>query len=753
MYQIEMLGLLEHDVLSSITVPNLTMNLDPIRTPTDEDPDDFQEALRADAERFDLERFALRKAPPIQARESGPSSSTATVLDPSSYRAYPMDKRPSYILHRSSTMAPRIMPIEESPKRRIYEELPPEGDEKMGTLTSHTISGSPSSSIVSSKSEGEQQQKQKEDQNDKNVAPATVGSKLVASWLFNPLRTFSSRQAPKEPQGPQPSGSHSEADATPGTANPLSREIDPASRLSASSSINTAQARTPRPMAILNTPTTRRSMLGQQQSEDELSSSARSSTFARHSPLGASPRSQRDDPMRVHNRRSTITSVNTAGPASSPSVRANPLRANLSMPYTQTSLASRWRHMFPKPRYKHEIKWKSMVTPGCLPLTTEYFPSKSELETSYDVFSYEFVIDPPEMKSFLVKSPLVEGVGIDEARKTYALVVMRGMASLRLVQGFQFIVSPRLKPKDFDRRAQGSKYFSYDDEQTPRPSGASEVFSESIEPVFLSMSNEIHRISYNGEAIQVRRYVRRMPISNPFRYECLVWPKDGVGYTELQTSFITNGLENYGWNRLDMLIAGYEHQFNESLRYWRTRFIVIPTLEAPPPTTGASGERLNDEETRLIGSDKLSEIWSRLRWTQASERGSVHQPVRFLPTYLSPTASVVDDHLVSQLEQIMASGPLQKKMKSEREISEMSLASIAKLMREDPGLQIKDHKWHTSVYEDSFTGYEFASWLCREFRDVSTRDQAQEWGIKLHDQGLFEHCRRKHGFLDGYGTR
>lgn len=392
-----------------------------------------------------------------------------------------------------------------------------------------------------------------------------------------------------------------------------------------------------------------------------------------------------------------------------------------------------------------------MVTPGCLPLTTEYFPTKSELETSYDVFSYDFVIDPPEMKSFLVKKTTSGKESIDDARKAYALVVMRGMASLRLVQGFQFIVRPKPAKKEQRKKDHDIRYFSLDDEQTPKPSGASQIFEESIEPVFLSMSNEIHRISYNGEAIQVRRYVRRMPAAHSINYTCLVWPKNGVGYTELSTSFGTNGLENYGWNRLDMLIAGYEHQFSDSLRYWRTRFIVIPTLEAPPLTVGASGEKLNDEETRLVGSDKLAELWSKLRWILPvdREKGVVYPPLRFIPTYLSPTASVDDEHLVSQLEAIMASGPLGKKMKSEREIAEMSLGSIAKLMREDRGLQIKDHRWHTSVYEDSFTGYDFASWLCREFRDVSTREQAQEWGIKLLEQGLFEHCRGRHGFLDG----
>ena len=750
MHQIEMLGLLEHDVLSSITVPYLTMNMDPIKTPTDENPDAFHDARQLDATRFDLERFALFKAPPIQTRESGPSSGTATIMDPSSLRSHPLDKRPSdkrpsYILHRTSTIDPRIGPIEESP-RRIYAELPPE-DDGMLMQASHAASTSPSSSTLVSKSE-EDQKEEKPQVSDKSSEPSnTIGSKFTTSWLFNPLRTFSSRQTPTT--GAQASTSQNGDHEKSGPSIPLSREVNPPKRLPASTSVSTTQARTPRPMAIRNTPT-RRSMLGQQQSEDELSSSARSTGFPRHSPLGVAPRS-RDDPLRLHNRRSTVTSLNTVMPASSPNVRANPLRASVTMPYSQTSLASRWQHIFPQPRYKYEIKWKAMVTPGCLPLTTEYFPTKSELETSYDVFVYEFVIDPPEMKSFLVKSPTLERGNIDEARRAYALTVMRGMASLRLVQGFQFVVSPKLRSYEKDGKDRDSRFFALDDERTPRPSGASEIFRESVDPVFLSMSNEIHRISYNGEAIKVRRYVRRMPPSNPYQYQCLVWPKDGVGYTELSTSFVTNGLENYGWNRLDMLIAGYEHQFSESLRYWRTRFIVIPTLEAPPPTTGASGERLNDEETRLIGSDKLSELWTRLRWALAADRekGVMYPPVRFLPTYLSPTASVVDEHLVSQLEEMMASGPLQKKMKSEREISEMSLASIAKLMREDRGLQIKDHKWHTSMYEDSFTGYDFASWLCREFRDVSTREQAQEWGMKLHDQGLFEHCRRKHGFLDG----
>jgi DEP domain-containing protein 5 len=198
-----------------------------------------------------------------------------------------------------------------------------------------------------------------------------------------------------------------------------------------------------------------------------------------------------------------------------------------------------------------------------------------------------------------------------------------------------------------------------------------------------------------------------------------------------------------------MLVAGYERQFNESLRYWRTRFVVIPTVEPPQQNIGPSGEKLNEEETRLLGIDKLAEIFSKLRWQLPEEKGTVMPPVRFLPTTLGPSLSVLDESLLSQLDEIHAAGPLRKKMKSEREIAELPLSVIAKAMREEDGVPIKYYQWHRSRYPDSFTGYDFVSWLVREFRDVSSRGQGAEWGMKLQEQGLFDHCRGKHGFLDG----
>ena len=203
-----------------------------------------------------------------------------------------------------------------------------------------------------------------------------------------------------------------------------------------------------------------------------------------------------------------------------------------------------------------------MATPACLPLTVEYFPSVHELENSYDVFSYDFVCDPAEMQSFLIRLPAMHG-SADEMRRESALAMMRVMVAIRLAQGFQFVLRPSKRAGDRDQEACAAcgaqqdlsmrRTKSYaaagDNGAGARPVGAATVLHSVYDSVYLSMSNEIHHIMYTGDLIQVRRYVRRMPKMQPFEYQCLIWPKLGEGYTELKTTFRPHGMESYGWNR------------------------------------------------------------------------------------------------------------------------------------------------------------------------------------------------------------
>ncbi|KAJ7143200.1 hypothetical protein C8R43DRAFT_579168 [Mycena crocata] len=722
MHEIQMLGLLEHDVVSSIEVPFLV-------PPSESAPSPLWDGetappTKAAADQFDLDIFALKP-------ESKSNTTRDSWFSPASASAQrTAEKRAS---QRSSRMAGRI--VEESP-RLVHLALPSENTPEAHAVAPAVggLSTSPSQSSIHSV-QSTRSSASKRERKEHSSSRGTVASKLAPSWLFNPFRS-----TPSEPQTTSVSAS---ASSSPGSASSTSATVSSVPRMPAASKPTVAQsARTPVPIKNSNSPINRPST-GRTFEDDNLA--PHRASFIRRSPINTPPR----DEATFGKRRSTTLPAPLS--SSFPYVPANPSRLESSVSYTQSALARRWEHIFPQPIYKHDMKWPSIVTPACLPLTVEHFPTAAELDSSYDVFSYDFVLDPGEMHSFMVKP--AQRRGNDEAtRREWALAVMRGMAAVRLAQGFQFVLKVPYKagaPEERIPSRRGKAFARQDDDFVLKPNGAAEVLRSTADPVYLSMSNEIHRISYADEAIQVRRYVRRMPATRPFAYECLIWPKLGGGYTEQSTVFTSHGLENYGWNSLDMLVAGYEHQFNESLRYWRTRFVVIPTAEPPSSNIGPSGEKLNDEETRILGIEKLAEQFTKLRWRSPDEK-CPPQPVRFLWTTLNPAVSVLDEALLEQLDQIHAAGPLRKKMKSEREIGDMSLAAIAKAMREEDGVPIKHYQWHGSQYPNSFTGFDLVSWLVREFRDVSSRAQGVEWGIKLEEQGLIEHVRGHHAFLDGH---
>ncbi|KAH9927160.1 uncharacterized protein BXZ73DRAFT_48994 [Epithele typhae] len=752
MHEIEMLGLLDHDVLSSIEIPYLEPeHINPItyETMTDTTDSDLSQSdtLGADstlitpeeADQFDMNVFNVRldTSNVPTARNSISSNSSGAVTSTTS-----RDLKRSSTIRTSETS--RISPIQESPRpegRDLQEDSGAlDREQRLSVvLTGGALSTSPSqASILSARSSRSQRSTRttagphRQEGSREETVPRNSGiSRLAPTWLLNPFRS-----GPSQPQTSPVFAAGSSGTPSPKPAPPTQSKL-------ASTRPSQLQSQQQQPVTIRgsNTRPTRQRTI-----DDDLVPHRGSLT--RHSPVGTPPR----DSL-LSKRRDTLSSV-----ANLPIVPPNlalyvhPTKPLTSVPYAQAALARRWQHIFAHPLTKQDIKWRSMTTPACLPLSVEHFPSTHELETSYDVFSYDFVYDPSEMHSFLVQLPPMQG-SPEETRRAWALAMMRGMVALRLAQGFQFILRPSRSsgaapdaapPTSSMRR---TKTYVGDDGAQARPIGAAQVLTSAHDAVYLSMSNEIHHIVYTGDSIQVRRYVRRMPRTELFEYQCLIWPKLGGGYTEMSTAFSSHGMERYGWNRLDMLVAGYEHRFHESLRYWRTRFVVIPTDESPHTSVAPSGEKLNEEETRLLGMDKLAELFAKAR---RDIPGQPQPPVRFITTDLGPAQCVLDDGVIAQVDEIHATGPLRKKMKSERDLAELSLQAVAKAMRDEDGVPIKENKWHRRRYANSFTGAQLVSWLVREFRDVSTREQGAEWGAKLMEQGLFDHCRGTHGFLDGH---
>jgi hypothetical protein len=440
---------------------------------------------------------------------------------------------------------------------------------------------------------------------------------------------------------------------------------------------------------------------------------------------------------------------------------SNP-RKSLAAKATNTQLM-RWQHLFPRRLNHHAVKWRSMTSPACLPLTTLYLPTESDLASQWLEYPYTMSISS-EMNSFLVKrNPSTHP----------ALAVLREMASQRLAQGYQFIVPAGGQSESADGStgptAVSSRSLVND---KPRPfvlRQPSELFQPgnlvSGNPIFLSVSNQIHRIAYDRQigSINVKRYVRRTEHeTSPLEYACCVWPRDLPGYQTVRATFHYPDFGAYNWTYLDALIAGHsdEERFIESLRYWRTRFVVVPSEGPAPPMRAPTGEALSDEEIRLIGMDRLADLFARARLRPRTNEDRSLAPLRFIPTSLDPAASFHDADFMRQMtaaiEESNARDASFRRDRSagggrRRPIKDLDLRSIAVEMRSDSsGLRINDKFWQRVLYEDSFTGADLVTWLCRNFPDVKMRDDAVEVGARLLREGLFEHVNRAHGFLDGY---
>ncbi|CCO26462.1 Vacuolar membrane-associated protein IML1 [Rhizoctonia solani AG-1 IB] len=148
-----------------------------------------------------------------------------------------------------------------------------------------------------------------------------------------------------------------------------------------------------------------------------------------------------DDPAGALRRTNAVVVNTNATPAIPPQPeRTNPCRPGSALPENQTNLARRWQHLFPRPTYQHQIKWRSICTPACLPLGVDYLPPQREVNATWRDYDYIVMLNPEDIRSSFLLGADDENMDQDDQ----ALLVMRGMAALRLQQGFQFVVS---KPK------------------------------------------------------------------------------------------------------------------------------------------------------------------------------------------------------------------------------------------------------------------------------------------------------------------
>ncbi|KAF4126610.1 DEP domain-containing protein 5 [Geosmithia morbida] len=442
-----------------------------------------------------------------------------------------------------------------------------------------------------------------------------------------------------------------------------------------------------------------------------------------------------------------------------------------------TALYSRWQHVFPETSEMKVQKWKALCCPASVPLTTEYFPTKSQFDAEYQRHPYNVDQNPDD--------DLSDG---PRTRQKF----MMDLIGLRFSQGFQVVVGPAVA------KAFGQKVMKIADilsRDQPLEDGTS---------VFMSMGNTIHELScVNGTEVEINIHVRKPPISTSSGPQSGGLPSSTSAYrpairTLLDDSYRTRHIDIWSanqernWNTIDTFLAGHHDEMMESLRFWRARFVLIPLLSKTYSNTKPqSGD--NPEEVRIEGIKKLARLWQKHRYVPPSERrylstgdggggggGGGHNnqnsghhrrraanPSPLDIVYKTEDPSVVVSAELETLPFLEAGatgkGYLVNSLERfKKSTVNSNLAALAEAMQqpvEQGGVPLRNRRWHLRLHQNSFIGSDMTTWLLNNFEDLEGRDDAEALGNRLmvvydddgkpSEGGLFVHVEKRHQFRDG----
>nr|XP_061792421.1 GATOR1 complex protein DEPDC5-like isoform X1 [Nerophis lumbriciformis] len=265
------------------------------------------------------------------------------------------------------------------------------------------------------------------------------------------------------------------------------------------------------------------------------------------------------------------------------------------------------------------VDWKSLTTPACLPLTTDYFPDRQMLQSDYTEGCYDL----------LPHSDLERRE--DDAPGMTANQVFEEFICQRLMQGYQIIV------QNNKRKSQPT---------VTTPLGSSPLYSRGLvslrrveeeESVYwLSMGRTFHKVCLKDKIITVTRYLPKYPYeSGHIQYTYSLCPAhlDAL-FVSCWVEFAHERPEEYKWNYLDQYICSTgseDFSLIDSLKFWRTRFLLLPVGGARRVADGdghwdvygdgpATGMAANGDWVLLDGFIRFLEGLNRIRRRHRSDR-------------------------------------------------------------------------------------------------------------------------------------
>ena len=398
-----------------------------------------------------------------------------------------------------------------------------------------------------------------------------------------------------------------------------------------------------------------------------------------------------------------------------------------------------WTHAFTSENRVHAVKWKALCSPASLPLTTEHFPSSSELNTTFEMNPYKVSLNNPD--------PGDQNL----ARRRGQLA--REMVLHRISDGFQIAVGP-MADKIIGASAANPSDFYADDFLTSDGAAVMMLKGESIQLLCAS-----------GDEVSVTRYKRKKVLPEATTYTARVRTFLDLRYNSRQLSFSLTPDRN--WSKIDNEIAdaeadSYERQMTMPTTISnprRARFVLIPVEPSSSLRQSHPASDESDEEIRLEGIRKLTMLWQKNRWIPPEEERNYaswigHKDINPLAIEYQtrdPSAVVAagfESSILTEGESTAAMTQLFNEKEAYR-TSHVDLQRLAADLQSERGIGVRSRRWRFRIYEHCFVGHDLTSFLLGRFQDIKTREEAVEFGSVLMQRGLFQHVHKKHRFRDG----
>ncbi|GAV52376.1 hypothetical protein ZYGR_0AG03670 [Zygosaccharomyces rouxii] len=430
----------------------------------------------------------------------------------------------------------------------------------------------------------------------------------------------------------------------------------------------------------------------------------------------------------VHRTRSSPTEVRTWIEIKNPSVPVSEDLAGMMYP-------TRWKDVLPRYVPKRYSKWRSFTTPAELPITISDFPSKLDFENNFFFRNHSVNLNIDQ-----------------EAYKQTSKDLLRNMIYVRLLAGFQLCVGENVKDVEHSKGIEKSEspVAKFIDGSWINIRIYMTIDSE-IHRISCGMDGVIDVQRY-------MRKNEENPFEQVSSYAPLVKTRYENSYRKAKIDPLHAARPPLNWNQVDQVLAGYgEYGLDKNECGFRSKLVVLPA-EIPSNTYSSvingRNETLTPEEIRLEGLNRLisSIAKSRLLTTKEKQmkknkKEEIQPEILFytgsLFDFIREQKSSLDRSVLSYKDSIFAD---RKQLKKDVDIRTLA----HEIQHGNNPLTLVNRKWHWKRHQNSFIGSEMVNWLLRNLSDIDTREEAVEYGQSLMDRGLFKHVLNKHGFLDGH---